>query len=74
MVTTYHPPPKVLSFHLLEPFLLSEKAREWGLRLDDSSSRRKDIWPTSEEAFQTLKTQPFYSTWDERILKLLTVS
>jgi len=69
--TTYYPLLKVWSLHLFEPFLLGEKGEDWGSQLTKMADKRRDIWPSSEEAFQALKSRPTCRTWDERILKIL---
>ena len=36
--------------------------------------KRRDIWPSSEEAFDALKAGAAWSAWDERVLKIYAVS
>ena len=38
------------------------------------ADRRRDIWPSSEEALHALRLRPGTRTWDERVLKILVVS
>ena len=73
-MTTYYPLLEVWSLHLFEPFLLGEKAENWGLQFNEMAGKRRDIWPSSEAAFQALKARPTCRTWDERIVKTLVVS
>jgi hypothetical protein len=75
LATTYYPLLKISSLHLVEPSLLiGEVLQNFNLRLSEMVHQRRDIWPSSEEAFQALRVRPRSSTWDERILKIYVVS
>ena len=75
LAPTYHPLLKISSLHLFEPSVVGpEMLQEWGSDLPDLSDKRRDIWPSPEEAFQALKARPRSRAWDERILKIFVVS
>lgn len=59
--------------HLFEPFL-GEKIENEGFEFEKFAGKRKDVWPSVEEAFETLRTRKAVRKWDERILKILIVS
>ncbi|KAH7904103.1 Alpha/Beta hydrolase protein [Hygrophoropsis aurantiaca] len=69
--TTFQPSIPYKSFHLFEPTIYGP---QWGVELHeyflDIALKRRDIWPSSEEAFNTMRNRPAWKTWDERILKL----
>lgn len=35
---------------------------------------RRDIWPSREEAYKSLKARPAWKAWDDRVLKIFVVS
>jgi len=42
--------------------------------LIDGAVNRRDIWPSSEEAYKVLKARPAWKAWDDRVLKIFVVS
>ena len=74
LAATYYPLLQISSLHLLEPsFLVGEKLQNLSLYLSGIVAKRKDIWPSLEEAFQEFKVRPRFCEWDERILKIFIV-
>lgn len=39
-----------------------------------ATAKRRDIWPSVEEAENFLRSRPFYKTWDPRVLDLHIVN
>lgn len=38
------------------------------------AERRRDIWPSKEEAYKALKSRGTWKTWDDRVLRNYVVS
>ncbi|KAG6817019.1 hypothetical protein H0H87_000641 [Tephrocybe sp. NHM501043] len=38
--------------------------------LESGSINRRDIWPSSEEAYRLLKSRPAWKVWDDRVLRI----
>lgn len=74
LTTTYYPLVKISSLHLIEPFLTAESVQNLFSALSEMSGGRRDVWPSSEEAFQSLKAQSTIRGWDERVVKIFIVS
>ncbi|KAH7912290.1 Alpha/beta hydrolase fold-1 [Hygrophoropsis aurantiaca] len=69
--TTFQPSISYKSIHIFEPMIYGQ---QWELKLRDFfldvALKRRDIWPSSEEAFNVMRNRSARKTWDERILKL----
>ena len=37
------------------------------------AQKRRDIWPSAEEAYMFLKSRPTWKVWDDRILRIYVV-
>ena len=37
------------------------------------AQKRRDIWPSAEEAYTFLKSRPTWKVWDDRILRIYVV-
>ncbi|KIJ59896.1 hypothetical protein HYDPIDRAFT_140079 [Hydnomerulius pinastri MD-312] len=70
--TTFFPLLKFSSMHLIVPMLVGKKWNDFGLHLEKSAEKRRDIWPSAEDAFQTMKSRPTWRKWDERVLRIYT--
>lgn len=42
--------------------------------LTEGSIRRRDVWPSREEAYKLLKARPAWRAWDDRVLRAYVVS
>ncbi|KAF7792206.1 hypothetical protein EIP86_003239 [Pleurotus ostreatoroseus] len=71
LADTYAPPLAFASLILVDPMLLREP-RPGGPQLDlvSPAVKRRDIWPSREEALQTLQARPSFKLWDPRILEI----
>ncbi|KAI0329983.1 hypothetical protein GY45DRAFT_1324220 [Cubamyces sp. BRFM 1775] len=73
---TYQPPLPYVSVILIDPMLLpswvDSLPPDAGTRniLLEGAEKRRDIWPSREEAWQQFKSRPPWKIWDERVLKL----
>lgn len=74
LATTFYPLLRIWSLHLIEPFLLGERVKSWGFDFIGMAEQQRDMWPSSEDAFQSLRVHPALRICDERILKLFAVS
>ena len=76
LTPTYYPLLKISSLHLVEPFLAAELEGVQNLfsSAAETSDKRRDIWPSSEEAFRSLKARSVMCTWDERVKRTFIVS
>ncbi|KAN0094845.1 Alpha/beta hydrolase family domain containing protein [Tylopilus felleus] len=70
LATTFYPLLRIWSLHLIEPFLLGERVKSWGFDFIGMAEQQRDMWPSSEDAFQSLRVHPALRICDERILKL----
>lgn len=54
----------------IDPIILSKEEDVFDIRLHPifASVRRRDIWPSLEEAESFFRSRPFYKTWDSRVL------
>ena len=65
--------PRLLStLVLLDPTLsrFKQKGPKYGFMPMVSTSRRRDLWPSRAEAAASFNRNPFYKTWDPRVLEL----
>ncbi|KAI0654112.1 alpha/beta-hydrolase [Cubamyces menziesii] len=73
---TYQPPLPYVSVVLVDPMLLpswvDSSPSNGGTRniLLEGAEKRRDIWPSREEAWQQFTSRPAWKIWDERVLKL----
>lgn len=56
--------------------LTAQHQRTFGSLVDlaGGAVRRRDVWPTRENAWETFMSRPSWQVWDERILKIYVVS
>ncbi|EKM56754.1 uncharacterized protein PHACADRAFT_141668 [Phanerochaete carnosa HHB-10118-sp] len=71
LADTYFPTLKFASLILVGPALL-HKLHPGELQPDPATpaAKRRDIWPSREEALKALQSRPPFKTWDPRILEL----
>lgn len=63
--------PRLLtSLICLDPVVSRYKGKgpRWGLLPMKSSAHRRDLWPSLPEAIASFSKNPFYSTWDPRVV------
>lgn len=74
LADTYMPELKFASLILVDPMLLRKpKPGEPVLDLGGPASKRRDIWPSYEEALKSLQSRPAFKVWDPRILEIYVV-
>lgn len=74
LVNTYMPIIQFASLVLVDPMLIRQKRPdEKELDLHSPAERRRDIWPSFEEALKSLQSRPSFQLWDPRILELYVV-
>jgi hypothetical protein len=44
-----------------------------GNMLSSGAEKRRDTWPSKEEAYKIMKSRGVWSTWDDRVLRLFIV-
>ncbi|KAJ7432133.1 Alpha/beta hydrolase fold-1 [Mycena galericulata] len=67
---TYQPEVKPECLIMLELMCLKVDAIAKLMKfLVDGSSKRRVIWPSREEAYQSLKARPLWKAWDDRVLR-----
>lgn len=74
LVNTHMPTIEFASLVLVDPMLLLPERP--GRKLPDlysPAARRRDIWPSFEEALKSLQSRPSFQVWDSRILELYVV-
>lgn len=66
-----------ITFHsliLVDPMLLRKPLPgESELDLVSGAVKRRDIWPSREEALKALQARPSFKVWDPRILEIFVV-
>ncbi|KAJ6597532.1 Alpha/beta hydrolase fold-1 [Mycena vulgaris] len=68
---TYQPELKPHCLILLEVMCLQVEAVPKIMKIfTDASPTRRDIWPSLEDAYKSLKVRPTLRTWDDRVLRL----
>ena len=74
LADTYTPPLAFASLILVDPMLLREP-RPGGPQLDlvSPALKRRDVWPSREDALRTLQARPSFQVWDPRILDIFVV-
>lgn len=74
LADTYMPQLKFKSLVLVDPMLLRKpRPGEPQLDLQGPASKRRDIWPSREEALKSLQSRPSFQVWDPRILEIFVV-
>ncbi|KAH7925336.1 alpha/beta-hydrolase [Leucogyrophana mollusca] len=68
--TTFQPPLKYSSIQLIEPMLLGRQWNTFGNFLQQGALNRRDIWPSTEEAYRIMKGRPSWRAWDDRVLRV----
>ncbi|KAJ3492874.1 hypothetical protein NLJ89_g11149 [Agrocybe chaxingu] len=67
----YYPPPRFSAFILVEPMIMpSIFGPDAAHLLVSGAEKRRDIWPSREEAYNLFKSRGTWKTWDDRILRL----
>ncbi|KAF9492694.1 hypothetical protein BDN71DRAFT_1451172 [Pleurotus eryngii] len=67
--TTYHPRVKYSLLHLVEPMILPTSPPGIPNVLEAGAVKRRDIWPSKEEAMKAFNSRPSWQVWDPRILQ-----
>ncbi|KDR77355.1 hypothetical protein GALMADRAFT_246742 [Galerina marginata CBS 339.88] len=70
----YYPKINFASLILCEVMILPEKYMGENNFLAGGSEKRRDIWPSKEEAYKLLKSRGTWKSWDDRILKIYVES
>lgn len=71
--TTFQPPIHYTSLQLIEPMLIPKKD-VFNDKLIEGALRRRDVWPSKQDAFETLRSRPAFKIWDELALRIFVVS
>lgn len=67
----YYPQIKFHSVIFCELMCMSrEYTAPAGNMLSSGAEKRRDTWPSKEEAYKTMKSRGVWSTWDDRVLRL----
>jgi hypothetical protein len=70
----YYPKIDFTAFILCEVMILP---RKFGIAAKDflsgGAEKRRDIWPSKEEAYKILKARGIWKTWDDRVLRSYVV-
>lgn len=67
---TFQPAIRFEKLILVEIMTMNQVAGGNTTFLADGSSRRRDIWPSKEEAYKLLKTRSPWKGWDDRVLRI----
>ena len=69
----YYPRVKFSAMVLCEPMMM---AHEFSTRSDlpRGSEKRRDIWPSKQEAYTIMKGRETWKKWEDRVLRIYTVS
>ncbi|KAI0342214.1 alpha/beta-hydrolase [Trametopsis cervina] len=67
---TYMPKITYESIFLVDPMFYRRTEANTIKSLPVLSGKRRDVWPTYEEAYKQFSSRPAYQVWDPRILKL----
>lgn len=71
LADAYLPTLRFTSLILVDPMLLRKPfPGEQEPDLASGSAKRRDIWPSREEALKSLQSRPSFKIWDPRILEL----
>ncbi len=54
--------------------MAQEFSAQVGLDLSGASEKRRDIWISKQEAYTIMKDRETWKKWDDRVLKIYTVS
>ena len=54
--------------------MAQEFSAQVGLGLSGASEKRRDIWTSKQEAYTIMKSRETWKKWDDRVLKIYTVS
>lgn len=74
LADTYAPPLAFAALVLVDPMLLrAPRPGEPTLDLVGGAVKRRDVWPSREEALRTLQMRPSFKVWDPRILEIFVV-
>jgi hypothetical protein len=70
----YYPKINFTAFILCEVMIMPRKfgivAKDF---LSGGAEKRRDIWPSKEEAYSILKARGIWKTWDDRVLRSYVV-
>lgn len=71
---TYQPELKPACLIMLEIMCLKPDAVSKLMNLlTEGSGSRRDIWPSREEAYKSLKERRAWKSWDDRVLRIYVV-
>lgn len=71
----YSPPLRLECLILCELMAMGQRfSAAAATRFVGGSIKRRDIWPSREEAYTSLKARPAWKVWDDRVLKIFVVS
>lgn len=59
---------------LVELMSMNQKAGQSTAFLSTGAAKRRDIWPSREEAYKQLKTRNPWKGWDDRVVRIYVVS
>lgn len=73
LCNTFYPKMPFKSFILVEPMCFPQEpagmTRDFGVFLTNSALKRRDIFPSREDALAWLKSRAGFKVWDERVLQ-----
>jgi hypothetical protein len=73
--TTYRPLIEYSSVIMVEPMLFSfEMMKEQFNAGEAGALKRRDIWPSREDAYHSMKLRSTFQAWDDRVLRIFVVS
>ncbi|KIP03129.1 hypothetical protein PHLGIDRAFT_111245 [Phlebiopsis gigantea 11061_1 CR5-6] len=71
LVNTYMPTIEFASLVLVDPMLVRDALREdEPINLHTPAERRRDIWPSFDEALKSLQSRGSFKIWDPRVLEV----
>lgn len=74
LVDTYTPELKFESIILVDPVLFPKmQAADLKLNLASLTAKRRDIWPSHEDADSFFKSRPAFKVWDSKVLDIYIV-
>ncbi|KAF8878111.1 Alpha/beta hydrolase fold-1 [Infundibulicybe gibba] len=71
LALTFTPAIKFNSLILCEPMAMHQRfTGKPSEMLIGGAAKRRDIWPSREEAYRLLKSRPAWKVWDDRVLRI----
>ncbi|KAG9315786.1 hypothetical protein JVU11DRAFT_3435 [Chiua virens] len=68
--TTFSPPIKFSSIHLIESPILGKHAEGHGWHLEKLMLNRRDVWDSVEEVYESFKRSAEMKQWDDRVVRI----